>query len=617
MRPIILLLISCFVLSLPGVIYAGAELQNQLKSHASPYLALHGEDPVHWQAWGPQAIDSARKSNKLMFISSGYFSCHWCHVMQRESYNNKAIARILNERFIPIKIDREMEPVLDEWLMIFIQETRGHGGWPLNVFLTPQGYPLAGVLYLPAEQFKDYLLKIDDIWNRDRQGLTQTAANAAWVMNKRQQMAQVLLPDIQPSELEQKLNSQTLAMADEMAGGFGQQTKFPLSPQLSALLTLYAKQSSEQMGDFLSLTLQQMADNGLYDRLGGGFYRYTVDPYWRTPHFEKMLYDNAQLVTVYLRAAEIFSRPEFENTAFSTLDFLLREMGAADRGGFVASLSAVDDQDREGAYYLWDRETLHEILSDQEYDIAIMAWGLDGTSELEYGHLPVKAMPMADLAGTTQKGPAQIAELLNAARIKMMTERQRRRLPKDDKRLSSWNGLVLSALAEAARRNHKRYAPPAIRLRNFILSELWDSGEMKRGVDKRGQSLGPGNLEDYAHVAKGLLAWAEFTGQKGDYRVVAEIATEAWRRFYTEQGWHSSETRLIPGQPPRHHIRDDTLPSPSAVLFQVSLEVLDQPTMVGFREKVLKGLSITSRDLVTVPFSYATHIALLSRRGKD
>ncbi|MEN8130606.1 MAG: DUF255 domain-containing protein, partial [Pseudomonadota bacterium] len=369
-----LLLMSCLMLFLPGVIYAGAELQNQLKGHASPYLALHGEDPVHWQTWGPQTIASARKSNKLMFVSSGYFSCHWCHVMQRESYKNKAIAQILNERFIPIKIDRELEPVLDEWLMAFIQETRGHGGWPLNVFLTPQGHPLVGVLYLPPEQFKDYLLKLDHIWNQDRQGLTETAANAAWVMNKRQQVAQGLIPDIQPFELEQQLNSQALKIADEMAGGFGQQTKFPLSPQLSALLTLYAKQSSQQMGDFLSLTLQQMADNGLYDRLGGGFYRYTVDPYWRIPHFEKMLYDNAQLVAVYFRAAEIFSRPEFENTAFFTLDFLLREM-STDEGGFVASLSAVDEQDREGAYYLWDRETLHEILSDQEYDIAIMAWG--------------------------------------------------------------------------------------------------------------------------------------------------------------------------------------------------------------------------------------------------
>ncbi len=224
---------------------------------------------------------------------------------------------------------------------------------------------------------------------------------------------------------------------------------------------------------------------------------------------------------------------------------------------------------------------------------------------------------MVDLASTTQKDPAQIAELLSTARKKMIVERQRRRLPKDDKRLSAWNGLVLSALAEAACRNHKRYAPSAIRLRDFMLSKLWDSGEMKQGVDSRGRSLGPGNLEDYAHVAKGLLAWAEFTGQRDDYRIVAEIAAEAWRRFSTEQGWHRSETRLIPGQPPRHHIRDDTLPSPSAILLQVSLEVLDQSAMAVFREKVLKGLKIISYDLAAVPFFYSSHVALWSRYGRD
>ncbi len=283
-----------WILLIPIAVTACTAEGNELVGHPSPYLAMHAEDPVQWKSWGFEAVNEAKQKDKLMFISSGYFSCHWCHVMQRESYKNDTIAKLLNDAFVPIKVDRELEPVLDEQLIHFTQQTRGQGGWPLNVFVTPEGYPLLGVLYVPADQFKDLLIKLNLRWQEQRQALKQVAANAAYAINRRLQVEQRQTVSVELAELEQRFLSQTMLLADELGGGFGQQNKFPSAPKLVALLKLYAKYRDEQLKEFLLLTLHEMASKGLRDQLGGGFYRYTIDPGWRIPHFEKMLYDNAQ-----------------------------------------------------------------------------------------------------------------------------------------------------------------------------------------------------------------------------------------------------------------------------------------------------------------------------------
>jgi len=297
-KQILQVFLFVFILSSQSIM----ALENQLASHPSSYLAMHAEDPVHWQDWHPELLQQAQKEGKLLFVSSGYFACHWCHVMRRESYNNEDIANLLNQYFIPVKLDRELEPAMDAHLIDFVQRTQGRAGWPLNVFLTPEGYPLLGMTYVPAGKFQQLLLKLNTLWRGEAE---ETAAMAQRGMQALVKQRQPKTPGslVNLIELKTSFISNTIQMADQMQGGFGQSNKFPMTPQLSLLLELQASAPDKMLEDFLILTLDQMADNGLRDQLAGGFYRYTVDPGWQTPHYEKMLYTQALLSELYMRAA--------------------------------------------------------------------------------------------------------------------------------------------------------------------------------------------------------------------------------------------------------------------------------------------------------------------------
>lgn len=600
------------LLSVPSA--DAAALRNQLAGHPSPYLAMHADGPVHWQTWGEEAIALARQEDKLLYVSSGYFSCHWCHVMQQESYRNEDIATRLNTAFVPVKIDRELEPVLDGQLMRFVEYTRGQGGWPLNVFMTPQGHPLVGVLYLPPEQFMAFLEELEALWQKEREALKRTAREAAGVLARKQQAEQDRDNGVDPAELKQRFLSAAMRVADEMAGGFGQQTKFPLSPQLRSLLLLYQSDGSPRLRQFLELTLEQMANRGLRDHLGGGFYRYTIDPSWQVPHFEKMLYDNAQLVEIYLSAADVLTRPAYERIAYDTLDFMLRDM-ANEHGVFVASLSAVDDRGEEGGYYLWHDEDLKRLLSEDEQVAAGYAWGFNGAPTTATGHLPMRTMPIKAVAANLDVAEAEVSRRLASAQEKLLEARSKRTLPRDNKLLTAWNGLALSALASAAQRARARYGPAAKRVRDFLVARPWDGKHLQRAIDEQGKGLGPGNLQDYAFTAKGLLTWAELTRDEADYRIAATVAAEGWRRFYTVRGWRLAEASLIPNPSVELHVRDGALPSPSATLAQVSRRLVDQAALAPYRERIGSYLQSRSQALVTQPFFHATHIALWMRSG--
>jgi len=353
-------------------------LSNQLKQHPSPYLALHGNDPVLWQDWGPEVVQRAKAENKLIFISSGYFSCHWCHVMQRESYADQAVADLLHKLAIPVKIDRELQPALDSWLIDFTERTAGQAGWPLNVFLTPDGYPLLGMTYLPKENFSGLLTQLNTRWQEDEEYLRTTAADAFKSMQPALQHHSGGKPEPGMDKvMTQLLIRQAMQYADDTAGGFGEQNKFPMSPHLKNLLEIQTSFPDEELSEFLRLTLDQMAQLGLRDHVGGGFFRYTVDPAWDTPHFEKMLYDNAQLIEVYLLAAQVLNRPDYLEIAYDTLDFVIDKLNHPE-GGYYASLSAVDDKDVEGGYYLWRIKELESILDNNELKVISAVWGVRG-----------------------------------------------------------------------------------------------------------------------------------------------------------------------------------------------------------------------------------------------
>jgi len=574
-----------------------AQLTNRLAGHPSPYLAMHGKDPVHWQDWGPEVLRLAEAENKLVFISSGYFACHWCHVMQRESYHDPAIAKLLNRHFIAVKLDRELHPALDAHLIAFVERTQGHAGWPLNVFLTPAGHPLVGLTYAPPAKFRELLQRLAETWATEADALKDVARRAAAELG-----AETASPGASPDlgALRIQLSAEALELGDELQGGFGRQSRFPMIPQLLALLELLEIQPDARLLNLLQLTLDQMASQGLRDHLGGGFFRYTVDPGWQVPHYEKMLYTNAMMVGLYLRAARILERPAYREVAKETLEFALRELRGSD-GGFIASLSAVDALGVEGGAYLWGADELERLLSPDELAAAQQRWRLHGTPPTEGGYLPV----LDETA--TEVSPA----LLESARTKLMKSRSQRSLPRDDKELAAWNGLMLSALAEAAAAfGDPRYVEAGQALERFLTTRLWDGQRLLRA--RSGSApVGSASLEDYAYVSKGLTDWASHSGDQSDLLLAARLVEDAWKRFYVEDAWQDSDDLLLPGQTRVRASADGPMPSPSAVLIGVSLELSSRLSLPELARKARQALGRSYAVSAGDPFWHAGHTMLL------
>jgi len=594
-----------------------AALENQLGDHHSPYLAMHAGDPVRWQRWDAQALALAREQNKLVYLSIGYFSCHWCHVMQRESYQDSAVAAALNQDFIPIKVDRELQPALDEAMIGFVERTRGQAGWPLNVFLTPEGYPVFGLTYAPPQAFHGLLERLSTRWQADHAQLSETARNAIKAWHDDARPAPRYRGPVPVAMLRTALVEQALAIGDELSGGFGNQSKFPSVPQLQALLAAQTVAPNDNLRDLLELTLRQMATQGLRDHLGGGFFRYTVDPAWQTPHFEKMLYDNALLAELYLVAAVALERPALAAVAFDTLDFMLREL-ADGRGALIASLSAVDEQGTEGGYYLWRPEALDQLLSPAERTVVGIAWNLIGTPRLEAGLLPVQVAGVPAIAQASGLPEQRIQSLLASARNKLLTARAKRTLPRDTKILAGWNGLALSALTRAAGTDSPaahRYRDAGRALHRMLTSELWDGERLLRNRPASAAAVAA-QLEDYAFVARGLTDWARLTGAVDDLAVAVAVTRQAWSRFYSSHGWRLAERMLIPLNIAEAVVTDGPLPSPSAVVAAVSAELATRIKDANLRDNAADALRLRSDDLERTPYLFASHIAALVARAK-
>jgi uncharacterized protein len=589
-------------------------LSNQLKNHPSPYLAMHAADPVAWQDWGQAAVNMARREGKLLYISVGYFSCHWCHVMQRESYRDREIAQFLNRHFIPVKVDRELEPALDARLIEFVESTRGMGGWPLNVFITPEGRPLYGILYAPPQEFHTVLKKLHVLWTQERDELLRLARTATVTTEG---PGRAHIDARQTRDYVSRLVSGALANSDAVHGGFGEESKFPLAPQLEFLVARVKEQPNAKLKELVQLTLDQMARNGLQDHLGGGFFRYTVDPGWKTPHFEKMLYDNALLARLYLRASRVLARGEYEAVAVRTLDFMARELRDSSGGGFVAALSAVDDKNIEGGYYLWDEDQLKAALTADEFTTYRLAWGMTDAAPFEDGYLPIMALSPAEIARRQKRGPDKVEAVLQAASTKLMRARDKRRVPRDTKVLAGWNGLALAAFAEAAHTlGNKNYREIAKGARDYLVRTLWDGKALRRAV-VGGRAVGAVALEDYAYVSLGLLEWARLTGKESDYIQAKQVAAAAWKRFYGPRGWRLSETSLIEAENGQDVITDGPMPSPSAVLAEVSLRLAEQTQDAALRDRALSALDSGHNQVQRNLFWYASHIGAMAAAIAD
>ncbi len=599
-------LIACYLFFLPCSTVADETAKSRLTANSinSPYLQFHHDDLVKWQSWNKSTLQRAQRSGKLILLSSGYYACHYCHVMKRESFENPDIATFINRHFIPVLIDRELNPVLDAQLLRFMEVIGAPQGWPLNVILTPDGFPLIGTVYRPANEFLKFLQQIQTNWDQD-QTYWQNIAKAA----SEQIVTEATVPAVVLNKLQQQIQlldafeQQVQLVTDKEYGGFGKGSKYPMSPQLLALLHFYKAKPSAWLEIHLRKTLHSMASGALYDHLGGGFFRYATDRQWSIPHYEKMLYDNAQLVLVYLEAAHILNEPAFQQMATSTLDFLLHSMSSVN-GGFVASLSAVDAQGNDGGYYLWTSSELESILQPAELQLILQFWRAN-----EQQYLPTAIMPtdseLSELASSLKLSPKQIRLTIHSALQKIQAARAKRLLIRDEKRLAGWNGLTLLAFARATRITGKaQYQRTADQLYQFITEKLWAGKQLWRTP-----AGGAADLADYTYVVLGLLEYAQLTNSRAHYQLSADVAVQAWQRFYIDGFWRRSEALelLLPFTVYPVSMPDSELPSQSAKLISVTLQ-LEKYLAQRYTDFARVAQQTVDAKLVESPFFYSTQI---------
>ena len=514
---------------------------NRLGRERSPYLLQHAENPVDWYSWGPEALERARHEDLPIFLSVGYSTCHWCHVMEHESFEDHHIAGLLNANFVSIKVDREERPDVDRVYMSFVQATTGSGGWPMTVFLTPDLAPFFGGTYFPPASrygrpgFADLLVEISRVWKEDRSKVNEAASELT------QRLIAVTSggpaeSEIAPVEALESAVDQFQRAFDEAHGGFGGAPKFPRPSELLFLLREHARAKTNQPPlSMVRATLRAMALGGMRDHVGGGFHRYSVDAEWRVPHFEKMLYDQAQLVLAYLETAQATGDEFFASVAEDTLRYVMREM-MREEGGFYSAEdadsvphgSANDPRARktEGAFYIFSDEEIGSILGDdaavaREY-FGILPGGnapSDPHGEFSRKNLLYVAQPIAAVAARTGLSQETVAAAVERVRLKLFEARRERPRPQlDDKILTAWNGLMIAAFARAARvlpgsADSAQYRKAAERAASFLRRELWK--ESSRTLLRRyrdGDAAIDGYAEDYAYLVWGVLELFQATG---------------------------------------------------------------------------------------------------------
>jgi uncharacterized protein YyaL (SSP411 family) len=484
-------------------------MSNRLAAETSPYLLQHAENPVDWWPWGAEALARARELERPIFLSIGYASCHWCHVMAHESFEDPSVAAQLNADFIPIKVDREERPDLDSIYMESVTALTGQGGWPLSVFLTPEGKPFYGGTYFPPAPghglpaFREVLASVSRAWRETRDRVRATAED----LTARIAAAPALQPgegSLKPAILDQAAEA-LLRGYDWSNGGWGGAPKFPQAMSIEVLLRRHDRSGDRLALEMATHALRSMADGGIYDALGGGFHRYATDRLWRIPHFEKMLYDNALLARVYTFAWQVTHEPRLRAVAEGTLDFLLREMRHPE-GGFYSALDA-DSEGEEGRYYLWSLDEVESALPPTaRADLFITAYGLTPGGNLEGRNVLFRAVPTPALAERFSLDPAEVDAALADARGTLLGLRQARPRPgTDDKILTAWNGLTLSAFAVAARALARDdYLTAAQQLADFLLTRSMVDGRLHR-TWRAGRAHPAGFLDDHAALGLGLL----------------------------------------------------------------------------------------------------------------
>lgn len=515
-------------------------MSNRLANENSPYLLQHATNPVNWYPWGEEALEKARREDKPIFLSVGYAACHWCHVMEHESFEDADTAEIMNQHFVNIKVDREERPDIDAIYMQAVVAMTGQGGWPMSVFLTPEGKPFYGGTYFPPEPryrmpaFRQVLLSIAQIWRDERGKILHSTQTLT------QQLQQTLRA---PNTAENGISLQTLEQAatqlaqtyDEQYGGWGQAPKFP-QPMAIEFLLRQATRGNQKALEIATHALRAMAKGGIYDVVGGGFARYSVDTHWLVPHFEKMLYDNAQLALVYLHAYLLTKDAFFRRICQETLDFILREM-THPQGGFYSSLDA-DSEGEEGKFYVWTHEQIQEAIADpQDVVFFIAAYGVKRSGNFEGKNILQRVLNDAQLADEFDFPLDAVPRKLAQQHALLLEKRAGRIRPgADDKILTFWNALMLTAFAEAGRYLYRNdYTQVARRNAAFLLENLYRQGRLLRSW-RNGQAKHNAYLEDYASLILALLALYQTDSNLRWYTQAQKLGDEMLAHFSDPAG---------------------------------------------------------------------------------
>ena len=507
---------------------------NRLALETSPYLLQHAHNPVDWYPWGEEAFEKARREDKPLFLSIGYSACHWCHVMERESFENDEVAEILNREFVSIKVDREERPDVDSIYMKAVQMMTGHGGWPMSMFLTPEGVPFFGGTYYPPEDsrgmpgFKRVLTHLASAWRNHRNQVDEStkeileALSASAPRSSRgEEISQSVLAEIA---------QQSVHNFDPVNGGFGGSPKFPPSMTLEFLMSVAARTGDETLRNVIETTLRKMAGGGIYDQVGGGFHRYSTDARWLAPHFEKMLYDNALLARLYVHAWQWTKDPLYSRIANETLGFVLREMTSPD-GGFYSTLDA-DSEGEEGKFYVWQRSEVLGALGPEEGRVFCAWFDVSDRGNWESTNILNTPRELDAVAGDLGIPAERLAEIIARGKCHLYGVRETRPRPgRDEKILAGWNGWMLAAFAEAALAFGRREYLDAVRRNaDFLVDTMIDGDRLYRSF-KDGRRRIPGLLEDYAGVAWGLIAAFEATQEPRYLETARRLASAITSRF--------------------------------------------------------------------------------------
>lgn len=531
---------------------------NRLASEKSPYLLQHAHNPVDWYPWGEEAFEKAHRENKPIFLSVGYSTCHWCHVMERESFESEAIASVLNDHFVSIKVDREERPDVDRMYMLFVQASTGSGGWPMSVWLTPERKPFFGGTYFPPDNrygrpgFRAVLERLAEAWQQDRSRVEESGDK---VIEQLREYSNLGARKAAPGrEVLDRAFQAFRRVFDSRLGGFGRAPKFPRPSIHNFLVRYYAETKNEEALEMVLTTLREMQKGGMNDQIGGGFHRYSVDEHWFVPHFEKMLYDQAQLAVSYLEAFQITRDGQYAAAARDIFTYLLRDM-TDPGGGFYSAEDADSASDLahphekgEGAFYVWRKQEIEEALDPRAAAMFCHRYGVEAGGNVEEDpqgefrgtNILFQAHTIEETAANAAALVQEVRDALKRASAKLLEIRAGRPRPlRDDKVLASWNGMMISAFAKGAQiLNDARYAEAARAAADFLWRHLWD--EQRQILQRRhrgGESAIDGFLDDYAFGGLGLLDLYEATFEARDFERALRLAERAIELFAdTENG---------------------------------------------------------------------------------